>query len=102
MRCYLAYVVIYLFSRSWFLRVVEIPNRVWMFHDLHTKKPRAINVLGGKTATVLASTSYMGLNLYRVKPITDKIGTYRCLAWCAALIGWGKDWLVQCQDNVTE
>ena len=31
-----------------------------------------------------------------------KIDTYCFLAQCSALLGEGKDWLAQCQDNVTE
>ena len=38
----------------------------------------------------------------RVKSKTCKIGTYRFLASCPALLWWGEDWLDQCQDNVTE
>ena len=38
----------------------------------------------------------------RVKPKTYKIDTCRILTWCSAVIGYGKDWLVQYQDNVTE
>ena len=38
----------------------------------------------------------------RVKSMTYKINTFHFLAWCLALIGYGKDWLVQCQDNMAE
>ena len=31
-----------------------------------------------------------------------KIDTCRLLAWRSALLGSGKDWLAQCQDNATE
>ena len=31
-----------------------------------------------------------------------KFDTCRSLAWHSTLLGWGKDWLVQCQNNVTE
>ena len=37
-----------------------------------------------------------------IKPMTYTIYTCRFLAWCMAFIGHGNDWLVQCQDNVTE
>ena len=37
----------------------------------------------------------------RVKTVTYKIYTCRYLAWQLALIGSEKDWLAQCQDNVT-
>ena len=30
------------------------------------------------------------------------IDNYRFLAWHSALLGWGKDWLVQDRDNVIE
>ena len=36
------------------------------------------------------------------KPMTYKINTCRFLARYSALLGYGKDWLAQCQDNVTE
>ena len=45
----------------------------------------------------------------RVKQMTYKIDTCRYLAslvlnltWCLALLGYGKDWLAQYHDNVTE
>ena len=38
----------------------------------------------------------------RVKPMTYKIDTCRFQARCSGLLGYGKGWLVQCQDNVTE
>ena len=41
-------------------------------------------------------------NSDRIKPMTYKIDTCRSLARCLALLGSGKDWLAQCQDNVTE
>ena len=37
-----------------------------------------------------------------VKPITYQIYTCHFLAWCFALIGYGKGWLAQYQKNVTE
>ena len=37
-----------------------------------------------------------------VKLMTYQIDTCRFLAWWSALIGYGKDWLAQCQDNVIE
>ena len=43
-----------------------------------------------------------GLVLSRVKPMTYNIDTCHFLAWREALLGYGKDWLGQCQDNVTE
>ena len=33
---------------------------------------------------------------------TYKIDAYRFLARCSTLLGYGKDCLAQCQDNVTE
>ena len=30
------------------------------------------------------------------------IDTCRFLVWCLALLGYGEDWLDQCQDNMTE
>ena len=38
----------------------------------------------------------------RVKPVTYKIDICRFLTWCLALLRYGKDWLAQCQDNMTE
>ena len=38
----------------------------------------------------------------QVKPMMYKIDTRYFLAWCSALLGYGKDWLAQCQDNVVE
>ena len=38
----------------------------------------------------------------RVKPLTYKIDTCQTLAKHLTLLGSGTDWLVQCQDNVTE
>ena len=38
----------------------------------------------------------------RVKPMAYKVYTCRYLTWCSALLGQGKDWLVQYQDNVTK
>ena len=38
----------------------------------------------------------------RVKPITYKFDTCHFLVWCSALIIYGKDWLAQDQDDVTE
>ena len=39
----------------------------------------------------------------QVKPVTyNKIDTCHFLARHSALIGEGKDWFAQCQDNVTE
>ena len=38
----------------------------------------------------------------RVKSMTCNIDTCRFLAWHLTLIGYGKDWLVQYEDNVTE
>ena len=38
----------------------------------------------------------------RVKPMTYKIDTCCFLARCSALLGEGKDWLAQCEDNVIE
>ena len=38
----------------------------------------------------------------QVKSMTYRIDTCRFLAWRFAVIRWGKDWLAQCQDNVTE
>ena len=40
--------------------------------------------------------------LGQVKPMTYKIDTCHYLAWCSALIGYGKDWLTQCQNNAIE
>ena len=37
-----------------------------------------------------------------VKRMTYKTDTCHFLAWRSALIGLGKDWLAQCQDNVTK
>ena len=37
----------------------------------------------------------------RVKPLTYKIDTCHFLAWLLLLIGYGNDWLTECQDNVT-
>ena len=31
-----------------------------------------------------------------------KINTCLSLAWCSALLGYGKDWLAPCEDNATE
>ena len=25
-----------------------------------------------------------------------------CIVWCSANLGWGKNWLTHCQDNLTE
>ena len=36
-----------------------------------------------------------------VKPMTLKIDTCRFLAYRLALLRQGKEWLAQCQDNVT-
>ena len=38
----------------------------------------------------------------RVKPITYQIYTCPFLARHSTLLEYGKDWLAQCQDNVTE
>ena len=38
----------------------------------------------------------------RVKPLTYKIDTCRFLARNSALIGYGNDWLAQCQDTLTK
>ena len=38
----------------------------------------------------------------QVKPMTYKIDTCHFLAMCLALLGYGKDWLAQYQDNDTE
>ena len=38
----------------------------------------------------------------RVKAMTCEVDTCRFLAWRSALIGYGKNSLAQCQDNVTE
>ena len=38
----------------------------------------------------------------RVKPMTSRIDTCHILARHLALLGSGKDWLAQSQDNVTE
>ena len=43
-----------------------------------------------------------GSNAGRVKLITFKIDTCCFLARHSALIGYGKDFLAQCQNNVTE
>ena len=37
-----------------------------------------------------------------VKPMTYKIDTCRFLAGRLALIGYGEDWLAQCQNNVCD
>ena len=37
----------------------------------------------------------------RVKSMTYKIDTCCFLAWRFAIIGYGKEWLAECQDNVT-
>ena len=37
-----------------------------------------------------------------VKPITYIINDCNFLAWHSVLIGYAKNWLAQCQDNVTE
>ena len=37
----------------------------------------------------------------RVKRMMYKIDTRHFLVWSLALIGQGKDWLAQCDDNVT-
>ena len=42
------------------------------------------------------------LALGQVKAMTDNIDTPCFLAWQLVLIGQGKDWVAQCQDNVTE
>ena len=39
---------------------------------------------------------------FRVKEMTHKIDTHHFLVWRSESIGHGKDWLSQCQDNVTE
>ena len=44
----------------------------------------------------------VGLNPCRVRPLTYKIDTSQFLARCSALLEQGKDWVAQCQDNVTE
>ena len=28
-------------------------------------------------------------------------GLIKMYTWCLALLGWNKDWLAQCQDNLT-
>ena len=38
----------------------------------------------------------------QVEPMTYSIDTCHFLAWCLTLIGYGKYWLAQCHDNVTE
>ena len=35
----------------------------------------------------------------RVKPMTYQICTCRILARCSTVLGLGKDWLAQCQNN---
>ena len=44
----------------------------------------------------------MGTNPGRVKTKDFNIDTCRFLARRSALLGEGKDWLAQCQDNITE
>ena len=38
----------------------------------------------------------------RVRPMPYQIDICYFLAWCLALIGYGKNWLVWCNNNVTE
>ena len=38
----------------------------------------------------------------RVKQMTYKVDTCPFLAWQSVIIEYSKDWLIQCQDNVTE
>ena len=42
---------------------------------------------------------FVGLNSGRLKPMTWKIYSCHFLARHLALLGYSKDWLVQCQDN---
>ena len=35
------------------------------------------------------------------KPMTYKIDSFHFPVWCSALLEYGKDWLAQCQNNVT-
>ena len=44
----------------------------------------------------------ISLNPDRVKPMTYTIYICCLLAWCSALLVYGKDWLAQCKDNVTQ
>ena len=44
----------------------------------------------------------VGSNPAWVKAMTYQIDTCRFPARCSALLGYGKDWLAQCQDNVTD
>ena len=41
-------------------------------------------------------------NRSRVKSMTYTMDTCRHLAWRSVLIRYGKDWLAQCRDNVSE
>ena len=43
-----------------------------------------------------------GFNLWSSQTNDFKIGTCHFLAWCSALLVYGKDWLTQHQDNVIE
>ena len=57
---------------------------------------------------VIRITSEFDHFLYRVsiwcqfRDMDYEIDARRFLAWHATLIGYGKDWLTQCLDNVTE
>ena len=42
------------------------------------------------------------LNLGRDKTTDLNIDTYCFIARCSALLGYGKDWLADSQDNMTE
>ena len=49
-----------------------------------------------------ASISRRGFESYSSQTNDLNIDTSRFLAWRSALLGYGKNWLAQCQDNVSE
>ena len=50
----------------------------------------------------LGDSDFTGSNHGQVKTNDFKIDTGRFLARCSTLLEYGKDWLAQCQDNVTD
>ena len=85
-----------------------------MWHNSHHKFLKLPSKSGGQMSSRLPfweigeseyrgfETSACGFETWLSQTNDFKIDTCCFLAWSSALIGLDKDWLTQCQDNVTE
>ena len=85
---------------AWYLQGFE--SELFMYTYKHMRTKSSINTAVAESVQHMPPVSEVGSSIpNRIKQITHKFDTRRLLAWCSALIGWSKNWLAQCPDDVT-